>query len=527
MTTAIDDLLQRLGAMDEKARADVAKEVLDATRELKWVPNPGPQTDAYFCPADVMLYGGEAGGGKSSLLNGLSQTQHRRSLLMRRQYTDLGALIEEAKQINGGAQGFNGQPPPKLRTADGRLINFGAAKALGDEQTWQGQAHDLLGLDEAVQFLEAQVRFLMGWVRVGPGVPETQRCRTILATNPPVDAAGQWIIGMFRPWLDITHENPAKHGELRWYVTDPDGNDMEVAGADDIKEWDGKRYLPESRTFIRASLSDNPFLVDTGYQSKLDALPEPLRSAVRDGNFMAAREDDEWQVIPSAWVRAAQNRWKADDVRGLKMTAMGVDVAQGGADQTVIAMRHGTWFDHLQVKKGAETPDSPSVAALIMTHRRDGAVVIVDVGGGYGGGVVSWLKENEITAKGFNAAKQSTATSSDSQLRFVNKRAESWWRLREALDPAQEGGSPIALPPDEQLVADLTAPTWQLRTNGVQIESKEDVKKRLGRSTDRADAVIMAWSEGQALAERKERNRARGGRPPQVVRGYANMKRRH
>ncbi len=67
-----------------------------------------------------------------------------------------------------------------------------------------------------------------------------------------------------------------------------------------------KPVIPKTRTFIPAALRDNPFLKDTGYAATLDALPEPLRSAVRDGNFMAARDDDQWQLIPTMWIREAQ-----------------------------------------------------------------------------------------------------------------------------------------------------------------------------------------------------------------------------
>src|SRR3546814_8203497 len=81
-------------------------------------------------------------------------------------------------------------------------------------------------------------------------------------------------------------------------------------------------------------------------------------------------------------------------------------------------------------------------------------------------------------------------------LGFYNKRSETIWRFREALDPSQPGGSPIALPPDPMLVADLTAPTFTVPPRGIKVESKEDVCKRLGRSTDRGDAVVMAWSAG-------------------------------
>jgi hypothetical protein len=283
MSSLLDETLERIKGLKQEDRDQLVRETLLATRNDKWIPNPGPQTQALFTPADLLLYGGQGGGGKSDLLAGLAYTASRRALIIRRHYTDLGALIERTLEIHGNRDGFNGSPPPKLRHSDGRLIEFGACAHLGDEQHWQGQPHDTLEIDEVVQLLEAQVRFLMGWVR---SADTAQRCRTIFASNPPVTAEGQWIVGMFRPWLDPTYHNPAKHGELRWFVTDPDGKDLEVEGQNDVKEWAGKVYVPKSRTFIPAALSDNPFLVNTGYQATLDALPEPLRSAVRDGNFM-------------------------------------------------------------------------------------------------------------------------------------------------------------------------------------------------------------------------------------------------
>ena len=185
MQSALDELIGRLDTLPESEREATTKAAIGVTGLPKWKPIPGPQTDAYFCAADVLLYGGQAAGGKSDLIAGLALVEHKRSLIMRRQYTDLGAMIERVREIDGTYDGFNGAPPPRLRTADGRLIDFGAAAKLGDERHWQGQPHDFLGIDEAVHWLEAQVRFLMGWVR---STEKGQRTRTVFATNPPDSA---------------------------------------------------------------------------------------------------------------------------------------------------------------------------------------------------------------------------------------------------------------------------------------------------------------------------------------------------
>jgi hypothetical protein len=514
--TLLDDVLAKLGTMPEDAREQVVKAALSATAGMRWIPNTGPQTEAYFHPADVLLYGGQAGGGKSELGLGLAFTAHKRSLIMRRRYVNLGAMTDRAIEINGSKDGFNGSPPPKLRTPDGRLIEFGAAQYPGDEQGWQGQPHDLLVLDEATQFLESQCRFLIGWLRsTEPG----QRVRALLGTNPPVDASGDWIIGMFRPWLDVTHPKPAKPGELRWFVTAPDGSDLEVDGRTPVQlPGADKPLIPMSRSFIPARLADNPYLINTGYQAKLDGLPEPIRSAVRDGNFMAARADDEYQVIPTRWIIDAQARWQPDGWKPHAMTACGLDIG-AGRDETTLALRYGGWYAPVEVIAGDAAKDPAHAAALVVRHRKDGCPVVVDVGGGFGGASLVLFKENGIACQQFNGAAASKLRTRDGTLSFVNKRAEAWWRFREELDPGQEGGSMIALPPDPKLASDLSSATWKLTTRGIQIESKEEIRARLGRSPDRGDAVVMALSEGNIAASRALSRQ--GGFTPKVVMGGA------
>lgn len=135
-------------------------------------------------------------------------------------------------------------------------------------------------------------------------------------------------------------------------------------------------------------------------------------------------------------------------------------------------------------------------AGQILSFRRDLAMVVVDLGGGYGGSMYEHLKANQVETYGYKGAEASTRRSRDGKLHFSNKRSAALWLFREALDPGQPGGSPIALPPDAVLMADLTAPTFDVGPRGIQAESKEKVCERLGRSTDRGDAAIMAWYEG-------------------------------
>jgi len=247
MAQLLDDIIEKLRQTPQGELSGIRDDVQKKTSGHRWVPNPGPQTEAYYCKADVLLYGGEPGGGKSQLCLGLAFTKHRRTRLMRRNYGDLERLIDDALTINGGKTGFNGSPPPKLRISENQLLHFGAANRVGDEQQYMGQGIDLLAVDEATHFAESQIRFMMGWVRTE--IPN-QRTRTVLATNPPLRPEGLWVVKMFAPWLDPTFDNPAVHGELRWVISDEDGNDLWVNGPDDIRVINGKEMRPTSRTYM-------------------------------------------------------------------------------------------------------------------------------------------------------------------------------------------------------------------------------------------------------------------------------------
>lgn len=512
----VDNLVAKIGCLPPKTQQRIAVVAGKVKDRLAFVPSPGPQQAAQASKADILLFGGQAGGGKTGLGVGLAMIDHQRSLLMRRKSTELRGLTEEAIKFNRSHEGFNGSHPQKLRTRDGRMIDFGSALRPGDELTWRGIPHDYLYIDEAGEWLGSQVRNLIGWVRTAS---EKQRCRIVLGTNPPTSSDGEWMVKMFAPWLDPNHANPAKQGELRWFVMD-DENDIEVPGPgkydlDGEPVEDEEAYKLEtglrplkamSRTFIRSKLENNPFLSGRDdYAAKLDMMPEPLRSAVRDGNFMIARRDDLFQVIPTDWIRAAQARWTPVPPAGVPMCAISADIAQGGDDSTTLAMRYDGWFAPIVKVPGSATPTGNEVAGLIVSHRRDNATIIPDMGGGYGGAAYmrlcdNGLEEHIVPYKGAAATTKRTA---DGKLKFSTVRIAAYWKLREALDPAQPGGSTIALPPDTELVSDLTAVRFKEAQNGIAPatdSTKEEITKRLGRSPDKGDAVVMCWWAGITIA---------------------------
>lgn len=521
----LDDTATAIAALNEKDRASVFEDAMKGTSTLPWIPNPGAQSDAYFSEADVLLYGGQPGGGKSQLILGLAFNQHRQSRIMRRQYGDLDKLIEDALKINRGREGFNGSPPPKLRLAGDRMVYFAAAQYVGDEQSQMGKGQDLLGIDEATHFAESQIRFLMGWNRTDVA---GQRVRTVLATNPPLTAEGLWVINMFAPWLDPRFPVPAKPGELRWVVSDEEGKDRWVDGPQPVMV-SGKMVFPKSRTYIPASVKDNPYYANTGYERELDAMPEPFRSILL-GQFKTSFKDAENQIIPTKWIQMAQARWKPDPPEDVPMCAVGVDCSGGGDDPMVIAKRHDGWFAPLIEIKGSTIPMERAgahCAGIVFSHLKDGATVVLDMGGGYGGPLYEHLSANDVEVRAYKGAESSTRRSQDGKLKFTNKRSAAYWAFREALDPGQPGGSPIALPDDPKLVADLTAPTFEVTPNGIRVEAKDKICDRLGRSTDHGDAVVMAWHEGPRKAENAAdwlengRSRKRVWNPKVVLGGRA------
>ncbi|HUT20574.1 MAG TPA: terminase, partial [Anaerolineae bacterium] len=332
-----------------------------------WYPLPGPQLDADLCQADELFYGGAAGGGKTDLAIGLAITAHKRSLILRRDTTQLRGIIDRSREIIGDAGRLN-ENTGIWRLHDGRTIELNGCLLERHKAKFQGRPHDLLVFDEAPEFLESQVVFISGWVRTED--PD-QQVRILLTGNPPTSAEGYWIIRRYAAWLDETHPNPAQPGELRWYAmvdgeeTEcPDGQPFEHVGNKGLET-----IQPRSRTFIPARVTDNPYYMATGYEAQLQALPEPLRSMMLYGDFSAGLDDDPWQVIPTAWVRLAQERWTEDGATGT-LTALGCDPARGGKDFTAIARRYGGWFSYRKWP-GVMTPDGPSVAALVLSELGD------------------------------------------------------------------------------------------------------------------------------------------------------------
>lgn len=514
LIAAIEDLPKE--QLDELQRIAGAQ-----TKQLVWVPNPGPQDiAAYNCLADELFYGGQAGGGKTDLLAGIGFTMHERSLLLRRTNKEARGLIDRIADIFGSKEHWNGHD--ECWRFQGRTVDIGGVQLEDDKQKYKGKPHDLIGFDEISDFSETQYRFIIGWNRT---TNPKQRCRVVACGNPPTRAEGLWVIKYWAAWLDPSHPNPAKPGELRWYTT-INGEDTEVDGpGPHFVPGEDKPVYARSRTFIPAELADNPDQDTPQYRAALAALPEELRAAYRDGNFQASLKDKPRQVIPTAWILEAQKRWLASPPPGVPMCSIGVDIAQGGKDKTILAARWDGYYAKLQRFPGAETPDGRTVAGLVIQARRDNATIVIDMGGGYGGAAYEQLTHNGIHCIPYKGSEGTTLRCCKNTMGLANTRAAAYWMFREALDPNQPNGSPIMLPPDDtDLIADLTAPVFWDQGGKIYITTKEDVVEMLGRSPDAGDAVVMSWWSGpRAVTHMAEWGLdARGyEKPPKVIIGRA------
>lgn len=211
------------------------------------------------------------------------------------------------------------------------------------------------------------------------------------------------------------------------------------------------------------------------------------------GEFHAGDED---AVIPLAWAEAAVLRWHEWDLAGRPGTELdyprtvGVDVARFGTAKTVLAIRNGPALVELRKTAKEDTMTTAGrVAGVLAADPTRTAVVDVI---GIGAGVVDRLREQGHKVQAFNASAASDRRDVSMEFGFRGNRDAAWWGLREQLDPS--AGSDVCLPDDEMLLSDLSAPQWKITSGGkIAVESKDEIAKRLGRSTDDGDAAVMAY----------------------------------
>lgn len=163
---------------------------------------------------------------------------------------------------------------------------------------------------------------------------------------------------------------------------------------------------------------------------------------------------------------------------------LGLDVARGGIDNSAFARRRG--LKAYPIEGAPSSVLGPELAGKVAFMHKDLGVerVFVDNTGGFGGSVIdslSMFPEIDVTPIHYNSRPQDK--------RYYNKRTEMWVRMR---DWIKKGG---CLPNDPSLAEELLMPKVFFQNGVFRLEEKEQIKSRLGRSPDKADALAQTFAD--------------------------------
>lgn len=236
-----------------------------------WIPQVGPQTQAFTCPADEVLYAGTRGGGKTDVLVGrniwgaMTYGGDWNALILRRNYADFGELRRRWDSlIRAGlpAQRIGGnQQTNYIKFDNGALIRMAAVPALEKLSGVMGHQYCEIDIDEAPEFpfIAQMIDKLKGCNRSPAGI----RCQIFLTGNPGGPGASI-VKHMYVPSVPDGGSNPMREGQV-WRMSDG-----------------------TTRVFIRSKLEDNQILMkaDPSYRGKLHSIKDPnLRAAWADGRW--------------------------------------------------------------------------------------------------------------------------------------------------------------------------------------------------------------------------------------------------
>lgn len=276
------------------------------------MPQQGPQTAFLQTEADICIYGGAAGGGKSHaiLMEPLRHYDNPKfkAVIFRRTNPMIampGGLWDEAAKMYGA---FNTRPveSPRYRHTfpSGMTVTFSHMQLERDKLNWQGSQFSLVCFDELTHFTESQFFYMISRLRSDAGVPGYVRA----STNPDADS---WVREFIGWWIDDEgFPDPEKAGKTRYMCRLQD----DIVWADSREELIEEHGAPEngikSVTFIPATVQDNKALLnnDPAYLSNLQILPRMERERLLRGNW-DIRQGGE--ILEGAWFEVV-NTWPAE-----------------------------------------------------------------------------------------------------------------------------------------------------------------------------------------------------------------------
>ena len=264
-------------------------------------PQRGPQGAALTSPADVVVFGGAAGGGKtfSLLLKPLQfvDIPTFSAVIFRREspeITNPGSLWDESSRIYLGLGASPNRQLLEWRFPSGARVKFAHMQYEDDKFAWKSSQIPLVGFDQLESFAAGQFWYMLSRNRDPSG-----RVRShVFGTCNPVpadDAVGGWLRELISWWIDpgtgLALE--ARAGAVRWLARAQDGDAVEWYDSAAAAAAARPGAQPKSFTFIPSRLADNPILerADPGYRASLMLLPLVERERLLGGN---------WNVRPTA-----------------------------------------------------------------------------------------------------------------------------------------------------------------------------------------------------------------------------------
>lgn len=243
-------------------------------------------------PADIAIYGGAAGGGKTwaALIEPMRHVTNSKfeAVILRRtrpQITQAGGLLSESEKVYPDLGGKCNLSSLKWEFPSGASVQFKQMQHEKSKLEWQGAQLALAIFDELTHFTEGQFFYLVSRMRSDSGVRPYMRG----TCNPDADS---WVAELIAWWIDqdTGYAIPERSGIVRWFVRDGDAllwGDTPEELREKVPHWEDKHFRPKSFTFISATVYDNLALLanDPDYLSNLMALPLVEREQLLGGNW--------------------------------------------------------------------------------------------------------------------------------------------------------------------------------------------------------------------------------------------------